>query len=379
MSMATSLPLLPAHLYEVKGGRDVDRTEALHDIERNRRFVGLGPYRLLSWEQGENLVLEHSPYWFGEDVWVDRIVYRFLDPQAAVREIRAGTLDFAPGLASRDFAPLEADAEALGLVTGQALGTGYMWIGWNCRRPGLDDPRVRLALSQAFDLQGFLHKYSTGWTMAVTGHQPPFSKAYATTITPIAFDVERTRELLAAAGYVDRDGDGWVEDPEARRLTIRFLYPTKSAGSFIAAHLAEGLKAAKVEVVHDAVEYGTYLTRRAEGNWDAIFQSWVLDRESDLYQVWHSSGAPLATRSSNYVGYANPSVDRVIEEARITLDDERRHTLWKRAEEIIYHEQPYCFLYTGASGAVWTARWRGVRMYDGRPTFRLREWFLPAE
>jgi len=61
-----------------------------------------------------------------------------------------------------------------------------------------------------------------------------------------------------------------------------------------------------------------------------------------LFQIFHSTQA--VSKGDNYVGYKNPELDKLIDEARRTVDEGKRMPMWQQAEKIIYEDQPYTFL-----------------------------------
>ena len=71
---------------------------------------------------------------------------------------------------------------------------------------------------------------------------------------------------------------------------------------------------------------------------------WSLSYDQDLYQIWHSSQIQLPG-SLNFVSYTNPEVDRLIEKARTEFDLEKVKQYTHRVQELIYDDQPYCFLF----------------------------------
>ena len=376
LHIAATMTLLPAHLYELEGATEQQQGEAVNRHRTNREFIGLGPYRLKDFDPGTAVALERYEGYHGRPGYPDRITYRFIGrSDNRLRELRSGGLDLLLGLSGTDYLETTANEEFESrFVKDFQIPNRYQWIGWNTRREALADPQVRVALAHCFDLDSFLERYGYGMAFAVTGHQPILSRAYNWDIQRFPFDPSRAQDLLQQAGYVDRDGDG-ILDKDGKPLRIRFL-GVGAAGSVIGQYLGAGLKRAKVGFDLDLVEEGVYYERRDRGEYDAIFQSWVPSRESDMYQVWHSDGAPLESGSSNFVGFENARVDELIDTARATLDDARRVKLWQAAQRVIYQSQPYLFLYCAPQRIAWSAKWRGVRIYDGRPPVRLRDWFL---
>jgi peptide/nickel transport system substrate-binding protein len=77
-------------------------------------------------------------------------------------------------------------------------------------------------------------------------------------------------------------------------------------------------------------------------DFDAITLGWSSGLETDLYQMFHASQIPGG--GNNFINYSNPELDRLIEEARATVDEETRMPLWQQAEAHLFHDQPYTFL-----------------------------------
>jgi peptide/nickel transport system substrate-binding protein len=109
------------------------------------------------------------------------------------------------------------------------------------------------------------------------------------------------------------------------------------------------------------VEWSVFVTRLDNRDYDAIMLGWTGSVESDPYQIWHSS--QIADRGSNHVGFRSAEADRLIEEARITLDPVRRNDLYHRFQRILHEEQPYTFLWAGESLRLVSPRIRGVRLH----------------
>jgi peptide/nickel transport system substrate-binding protein len=77
-------------------------------------------------------------------------------------------------------------------------------------------------------------------------------------------------------------------------------------------------------------------------DFDAITLGWTGSIESDPYQIFHSS--QIADGGNNSIGYSNLELDKTIEIARATVDEEKRMDLWHKVEEMLYQDQPYTFL-----------------------------------
>ena len=65
--------------------------------------------------------------------------------------------------------------------------------------------------------------------------------------------------------------------------------------------------------------------------------------ESDPKQIWHSSSDSKG--GSNYGGYKNPEVDKLIEEGRAELDKAKRTKIFKKVYTLIAEDVPYIFMF----------------------------------
>jgi peptide/nickel transport system substrate-binding protein len=77
-------------------------------------------------------------------------------------------------------------------------------------------------------------------------------------------------------------------------------------------------------------------------DFEAITLGWTSGLETDLYQMFHSS--QIEDQGNNFINYRNPDLDRLIDEARATVDETQRMPLWQAAEGELYEDQPYTFL-----------------------------------
>lgn len=94
-------------------------------------------------------------------------------------------------------------------------------------------------------------------------------------------------------------------------------------------------------------------------NFEAIVIGWSSGLETDIYQIFHSD--QLIEGGDNYIGYKNEQLDKLIEEARATVDEDKRMALWKQAEAHLYEDQPYTFLMRGKSLIFIDERYRNLK------------------
>ena len=107
-----------------------------------------------------------------------------------------------------------------------------------------------------------------------------------------------------------------------------------------------------------SVEWSAFLRRLREHQFDAATLMWTSDARSDPTPIWHSSSI---ADGSNFISYKNPEVDRLLEQARVTLDADARNALFRRFGAILQAEQPYTFLCTPPDLDLLSKKIKGAR------------------
>jgi peptide/nickel transport system substrate-binding protein len=290
--------------------------------------------------------------------------------------MRSGDIDFMRPLPDQ-FTELSEDPEFVKDIECLSYWTpfvGYFWMGWNQDRPFFADRRVRLGLTHIVDREMICSKLlKSPEAMVPTGQFYIHGRQSDKSIKPWPFDPQRAKELLDEAGWVDSDGDG-LRDKDG--VAFRFKY---MIASDIALHtqIARLLKdeAAKVgiDVTPEPYEWSVFSQKLLDRKFDAVNLAWHGVVEEDPYQIWHSS--QIGNRGSNYVGFRNAEADGLIENARKTLDEEKRNKLYHRFHRILHEEQPYTFIYTRPEQRFLHKRFQNVKVHG--LGLHKHEWYVP--
>jgi peptide/nickel transport system substrate-binding protein len=107
--------------------------------------------------------------------------------------------------------------------------------------------------------------------------------------------------------------------------------------------LKDSYAQAGIKVELDPTDFAIMIDRINKRDFEAISLGWSGAPENDLYQDFHSS--QIKDEGDDFVSYANPELDRLIDQARSTVDEAKRMPLWQQCSRIIHGDQPYTFLY----------------------------------
>jgi peptide/nickel transport system substrate-binding protein len=297
------------------------------------RASGTGPYRIASWKKDQEIVLERNDDYWGEKGRTKRIVYRPV-PEAAARvlALEAGDVDVITRVPSADIARLEKDP---GIRVTKTPSVGMQQFRFNVTKKPYDDVRVRQAISLAINRRAIVDNLVSSFARPSTSALTPIMRGYAN-LGEIPHDPGKARQLLAAAGY-----------PKGFKTRIATT-PRYPMGVELAEAVAADLRTVGIDAAIDVVEWGTMVTYWAglppEKNPQEIFimgaGASTADADWGLRPIFQT--AP--TNENNYGYYSNAEFDRVIEAAMRETDAARREQLYRRAQEIVYLEDP---------GAIW--------------------------
>jgi len=372
-----------SHVEEGHVFTEAERGDYINNNPHNTDWVGLGPYRVVEWgSQGVKAVRFegfHDPAQAG---YVDRITWRFVQSDdAAFQALINGELDFFDRVLPEAYfgGATESEAFTKDFYKGYYYTGTYGYTGWNTLRPQLSDPQVRKALQMAFDEEDYIRTQYHGLAKRVTGPQNYFGPGYNHDVKPIAFDPDTAEEILADAGWYDRDGDGII-DKDGIKFEIEFLHPSGNEPSEkLGLRMMESFEAIGIKVVMRNLEWSSFLERMLERNFDAVNLAWVPPLESDPEQLWHSKWGDPEKKSSNMCAVRDPYIDELIEKGQVELDKEKRAKIWQEIHRYLYEEvQPYMFSSNKPKKFGMNKKIRGFETFKIAPGYSLRRWYYPA-
>jgi peptide/nickel transport system substrate-binding protein len=336
--------IVPKHIWESVPVADW-RTDGGATGQDPSRVVGSGPWRFQEWRQGESVTLVRNDDYYDKVPYIDSYVIRIWPDQTSiVNALVNGEMD-AAGLEPADVATVKA-TEGLVVATYPTRGFSFYMTNLDPEKTTLfvDQP-VRQALLHGLDRESIVKDILLGNAEVAQGTQPVISYAYAPDriTTKYVYDPERSKELLAEAGWTDSDGDGIVEK-DGQALSFEFLYGSGSPTSDqLVAYMQDAWRAIGVEATPRAVEFSS-LVETLTGdhnfemallgfNWNATFI------QDAMFACNQYEGG------FNMVKYCNEEVDRLNYEATRTFDEEARRELIIEATNIVNEELPVAVMH----------------------------------
>jgi len=306
--------------------------EEVGDEELARNPIGAGPFKLEEWDSGNQIVLSAF-----EDHWnkvpkLKKVIIRPITESATqAMELRSGGIDFGVNL---DVGQLESFIDNDDFKVKTAAGAGINFIGFNFDMEPTSELKFREAVIQAvpFDQmipQIFGIKGERAYSMLPPTLWPD-DREYLKENSP-GFDPE-----AAAQKFEELKADGVIPEDYTAQVYVSNSRPNqvKTAEAMVTALNQAGLNS---EV--NSMEFGTMWDMLGRGEIGIFFLRFVSDPDPDywLYRFFKSDG------SLNRAFYENDDVDRWLEEARMTSNQEEREELYRNvlrkviAEDIVFY------------------------------------------
>ncbi|MEP3635743.1 MAG: ABC transporter substrate-binding protein [Paracoccaceae bacterium] len=248
------------------------------------------------------------------------------DPATAALAFEAGEVDMVINYPETDFDRIKSTG-ALGFSAPTARLYFYTV---NAANGPMANPLIRQAVSMAIDRQGVVDAVLSGVGGVPAETVFPEGKGWAADVSS-PYDPAKAEELLAEAGAV-KDGGRWMLDGEPLEIDI-VTYSSRAALPPTAELTQAFLSAIGVTANVKVGEWGASNDAIAAGEADMFLQAWVTTPQGD-------PGAVLETLlksdgGSNSGNYANPALDQLLGDGRLTFEQEKREAIYDEVQKII--------------------------------------------
>ena len=298
--------------------------------EITRHPVGSGPFRFVSAEQDQDVIIERNDEYWGEKPHLQRVRFAVIpDATTQALELRKGSADAVMNALSFDTIPVLQ--KNLRLQVLHAPGTILQYLSFNLRDPILRDVRVRQAIAYAIDRQPLIDSLFRGFARPAKSILPPESWAYDGSVQNYPHDPARARQLLDSAGYPAVHGV---------RFHLTMKTSTEESGRLLAAVLQQQLHEVGIELDIRSFEFATFLSDVTHGQFQLYSLRWVGGNENPDIFDYAFSTARFTPKGANRSFYSNPRVDVLIDQARKETDQNTRKQLYAEVQSILAQELP---------------------------------------
>jgi peptide/nickel transport system substrate-binding protein len=317
--------------------------------------IGTGPFRFVSSQQDDNVVLERNSTYFRTPPKIERVRFRVV-PEAVVRalELRKGSADLEESSLAPDM--ILVLRQQSGIDVTEEPGTNYSYVAFNFEDPVVARREVRQALAQATNREEIIRYLYRGQARLADGPLPPNSWAYDPDIAHFDFDPQQSEQQLDLAGYPRRAADNGM------RLKLTLKTSTDESTRLLGAVLKEQWRKVGVDLELQSMEPATLISDIARGNFQLYTLRWIgVNNDPEFYEFAFSSKR-MPPLGGNRGHYRNTPLDALLDQARIESDRGKRRALFSQVQKIVAADVPYISLWFMDNVSVHRKRIRDVQL-----------------
>ena len=288
---------------------------------------GTGPWKFNNWVAGDSVTYDRNDDYWGEKAAFAKMILRNItDDTTRALSLESGDIDMCIDVAPAQIENVKASGRAE-VFRAPSYVTAYLCFNVKKDSPW-KDVRVRQALRWAMDLDSMV---SVAFPGVGTPADGPYPKSIAVATDAegdlaYGYDLEKAKALMAEAGYPDGfEMNFWTNENQSRIDMGEML---QNAWAQIGVTL-------NVEIM----EFATLLELLDTGGHDIFMMGWVLGgNDGDfIHDLFHTT----LGFENNRPGYENKEFDRMVDAARVSMDQDERNELYSQIQDLLRAELPW--------------------------------------
>ncbi|MEO0129713.1 MAG: ABC transporter substrate-binding protein [candidate division WOR-3 bacterium] len=293
--------------------------------------IGCGPYKLVSYEKNNEIVLEAFDEFYDGRPPIDECVIKIVhDDTEAVELFKKHEISIL-NLTTNILQEFSQEQ----IYTGPVLSTQYLAINFSKKSPFLD-LNVRRAMNYAIDRDYYCRTLLKGKAIPAHGVYPPGLPGYNNNLQTYQYDIKKARDLMRQAGFGSGIPEEFVLDVRAGVDNVKRAEFIKDSFAKIGIHLQI-----------NPLPWDEFLNKTYSGNSLLSLRGWVSDNgdpDNFVYTLFHSKNFGA---SGNTSFYANEELDKLIESARAEQIPRRRIELYQKIENFVVENALWVFVSHG--------------------------------
>ena len=323
-----------------KAAAGLTKETANEAFNSGKAAIGTGPYKYVSWQPKGDLVLaRNDSFWGTKEPWARHVRKEIPNDAARVAQLKAGQLDLISRVPATDVDALKRDPK----INVQTIDTVYVFNieldmrdkalnvsakdGSPLDKNPLQDLRVREAIDLAIDRKALATVAMEGLGKPASQMVTPSIFGFNKTLGERKYDPAAARKLLAAAGY-----------PNGFRLQFSFTQDRLPGDRQVGTSIAQMLASIGIDAQANAQPAAVFFPARTRGEYSMSMSGWgTLTGEAHytLSSLAHSNDKERKMGAFNVLGYKNPAMDKLLQDAAVEMDEVKRRKLLEDANALL--------------------------------------------
>lgn len=293
--------------------------------------VGTGPFRFVSQQIDQNVVIERSLLSWSRVPKIERVRFSVVpDAITASLELEKGSGDVAINSLPLDALP--ALAARPNLRVDSTSGTELQYLNFNLRDPLLNDARIRHAIACTIDRGEIIRALMHGHAQPAVSMLPASHWAWTGDVDRYAFDPARAEQLL--------DGSGHPRGANGVRFHVTMKTSNQEETRLLAAVLQQQLARVGIALDLRSYETATFLSDVRRGAFQIYSLRWIGGNEQPDIFSYVFSTINFSPAGANRSHYSNAQLDALLDDAAQNIDPTRRRADYVAAQQILARDLP---------------------------------------
>ncbi|WP_126557508.1 ABC transporter substrate-binding protein [Dictyobacter kobayashii] len=296
--------------------------------------AGSGPFVFSEWIKSDHLTIKRNPHYWQKDAqgialpYLSSVKYRPITNESVeFSNLQTGAIQASDTVGATNVATARSSSN---LIYKQIPGLSFYGMMLNTKVAPFNDVNVRQAVAWGVNKEEIVSNVLKGLGSVAQGPIPPSSWAFNKDFAPYTYSVDKAKAALAKSG----------------KNSVTFTLSISSGSPALtqqAQFIQSELQPAGITVNIKQEPFATLLSDTSDHNFVAALLGWSgrPDPDGNMYSYFHTGGG------NNNMQYSNPQVDKLLEDARATTDQQTRTTDYQQAEQQIMVDVPYVFIYHG--------------------------------
>ena len=296
-----------------------------------RHPVGTGPFRFVSQQIDQDVVLERNPLSWTTIPRLARVRFAVVpDAITEALELEKGSGDVAINSLPMDALPVLSQRPDIRVDDGP--GTQLQYLAFNVRDPLLKDARVRQAIACAIDRNLLIKTLMGGHAQPAESLLPQGHWAWADTGPHFGFDPARGAKLLEEAGY--------HAGPDGVRLRLTMKTSSAEDVRLLSAVLQQQLARVGIALDLRSFEFATFYSDVTRGAFQLYSLRWIGGNEQPDIFTHAFSTERFSPKGANRGHYSNARLDGLLDDAMQSTDQQQRRSDYVEAQRILASDLP---------------------------------------
>ncbi len=305
------------------------------DFNSGKAAIGTGPFKFKSFTKGDRIeFVRNDAYWGKKPAWDQVIMRPIAAPGSRVAALLSGDVDFIERLPTQDSERVKADknyriadvvaARSIFLVMDQFRDPPPGVTGTSNKNP-FRDVKVRRAISMAIDRTAIVKRVMGG---AAEPANQLLDKSFSGAdpkLPQLQYKPDEAKKLLAEAGY-----------PNGFSVTLASPNDRYVNDAQVAQVVAQYLSRIGIKVIVNTMTSSSFFANRAKYDFGFYLAGWGAqtgEMSSPLRALVATQNKDKGWGVSNFGKYSDPELDKLIDEAMVTVDNAKRAELLAQASK----------------------------------------------